>query len=95
MHLAVAHTTGSPRLVAAMEHILDASARIFHLGITHFAHEGMRAEHEDLLDAIARHDPRDQSICRREAQGTSEQVMSLLLKEGDRAHIVGSIPEQD
>lgn len=92
-HVRLAEVTGSPRLVTAARRIMEDSTRIFHLGLSTFAEHGMQPEHDELVDSVRRADlPAAVEACRREAYGTSERVVSSLLKSSwaSRPHTLSS-----
>ncbi|WP_159500588.1 GntR family transcriptional regulator [Microbacterium sp. 18062] len=80
-HVAIAALTGRRRIIEALERVMADSTRIFHLGLSTFSSHGMRPTHDELIDAIASNDvDRAVELCRQEAFGTSERVLSQLLR---------------
>lgn len=85
-HLGLAGLTGNKRLVEALARVLDASTRVFHLGLGAFHPLGMRQGHDSLLDAVERKDlARALELCGSEVYGTTQRVVNTLLEGAPRA----------
>jgi len=82
-NLAIAELTGNRRLVDALQKVLEASRRIFQLGIAGVAAEGVSGAHVELLDALERRDmDAALAISEQEAYGASERVVTQLIRNG-------------
>jgi DNA-binding GntR family transcriptional regulator len=80
-HLAVAMMARNQRLVNALHALMEDSRRVFHLGLGALQVEDMVDAHRRLLDAVAQKDvAAARAVCEEEAFGTSERVVSQLVR---------------
>ena len=95
-HLAVAELAANEHLVGAIRGVLEDSRRVFHLGIASLPAEEMTDLHRRLVDAIEDGDEEAaRVVCEEEAFGTSERVLSQLVRGGqERGRYVLATREQ-
>jgi DNA-binding GntR family transcriptional regulator len=93
-HLAVAMMARNERLEHALYDVMEDSRRVFHLGLGALRVEDMVEAHRRLLDAIeAKDEVSARLVCEEEAFGTSERVVSQLVRTAATAgrHLEASL----